>query len=101
MGWFRKKPLWKSSPTRAQNVSGKYYVDGWSLCCGLCPQLAPNNCRINEKNLTCEVFKQPETAAEKEQLQDAIAHSCVQCIRDDGDDKHGQPKYEPLPAEQP
>jgi hypothetical protein len=88
------KPWHKSTPTRAFNAVGKFYVDGRSMQCGTCPILAPANCRMNEARQTCEVFKQPASKKEEAQLRKAMAHSCVQCINDDGDDEWGQPPCE-------
>lgn len=88
-------PVHKECQTSALNAPGKYWVDGSSLICGLCPRLAPNNCRISEERSTCEVFKQPETPEEEAQLRDAMTQSCVQCIHDDGDDEFGQAPHRP------
>ncbi|MCA8913616.1 MAG: ferredoxin [Planctomycetes bacterium] len=59
--------------------------------------MAPKNCRVNEANWSCEVFKQPESPEEDSQLRDAMDMSCVQCIHDDGDDEWGQPPHETPP----
>jgi ferredoxin len=58
-----------------ENVPGKYYVDTQCIVCGVCPDVAPNNFKIDGKNEHAYVYKQPENESEEADCVTA-AESC-------------------------
>lgn len=66
------------------NAAGKYYVDNQCIDCDLCRETAPNNFKRNEDGGYSFVSKQPETAEEEQQCQEAKKSCPVEAIGDDG-----------------
>jgi ferredoxin len=64
------------------NVPGKYYVTDDCLFCEVCVDDAPNIFRL--AGGMSHVYKQPETAEEERQCQEAMRTCCVEAIKDDG-----------------
>ena len=66
------------------NGPGRWYVDGQCIDCDLCRQTAPENFERNDDEGYTYVSKQPETAEEAEQCQEALDECPVEAIGDDG-----------------
>lgn len=66
------------------NVDGAYYVDDNCIACGVCPDEAPENFKMSEDGSNALVYKQPETAEEKEDCRAALESCPVDAIGDDG-----------------
>jgi len=66
------------------NAAGKWYVDSSCIDCDVCRTTAPNNFKANEDEGYSFVFKQPETAEEQGQCDEAKASCPVEAIGDDG-----------------
>ena len=68
-----------------ENVSGKYYVDSTCIDCDLCRNLAPANFTRHDEGGYSIVSKQPETAQEIAQAEEARASCPTETIGNDGD----------------
>ena len=67
-----------------ENVSGFFYVDENCIACGVCTDEAPECFRMNDTGEYAYVYKQPETAAEREQCESALEGCPAEAIGDDG-----------------
>ncbi|MFT4549010.1 MAG: ferredoxin [Verrucomicrobiales bacterium] len=67
-------------PRFPDNVAGAWYVNEDCITCGLCSELAPDNFRESEDGDHTIVFKQPSTADELEQAQEAMDSCPVESI---------------------
>ncbi len=63
-----------------ENVSGKYYVDTQCIDCDVCRVTAPGNFQRDEEKGYSYIFKQPETAEEEAQCQEAMDCCPVEAI---------------------
>ena len=63
---------------------GRYYVDTQCIDCDLCRETAPDNFVRNDEEGYSYVSKQPVTAEEEEQCQDALDNCPVEAIGSDG-----------------
>lgn len=68
----------------SENVPGKWYVDASCLDCYECREKAPNIFRQSDNGYSC-VFRQPTTAEEEVQSQEALECCPAQAIGSDGD----------------
>lgn len=68
-----------------ENVPGKYYVDSTCIDCDLCRNIAPNSFTRHDEGGYSIVFKQPDTAEEKAQAEEARASCPTETIGNDGD----------------
>ncbi len=68
-----------------ENVPGKYYVDNTCIDCDLCRNIAPKTFTRHDEGGYSVVFKQPETAEEKAQAEEARASCPTETIGNDGD----------------
>lgn len=66
------------------NAAGKWYVDSSCIDCDVCRTTAPNNFKANEDEGYSFVLKQPESAEEQGQCDEAKASCPVEAIGDDG-----------------
>ena len=66
-----------------QNVPGKFYVTDDCLACEACQYVAPNNFRYGEYGMSY-VFKQPTTAEELRQCEEAMDGCPLAAILDNG-----------------
>ena len=66
-----------------ENVAGAFYVDDACIDCDLCRQAAPNNFKRLDSGYTV-VVKQPVTAEEAAQCQQAMGACPVEAIGSDG-----------------
>ncbi len=66
------------------NVPGKWYVDKKCILCSVCSEAAPNNFREAEAHDHDIVYKQPTTADEEAQCEDAMIACPVEAIGNDG-----------------
>jgi ferredoxin len=70
----------------AESVPGKYYVDTQCIDCDVCRVTAPGNFQREENRGYSYVFRQPETADEEAQCQEAMDSCPVEAIGDNGAD---------------
>jgi ferredoxin len=68
-----------------ENVPGKYYVDNTCIDCDLCRNIAPGTFTRHEEGGYSIVFKQPETAEETAQAEEALASCPSETIGSDGE----------------
>ena len=68
-----------------ETVPGKYYVDTQCIDCDVCRVTAPGNFQRSEDRAYSYVFRQPETAEESAQCQEAMDSCPVEAIGSDGD----------------
>lgn len=66
------------------NVPGRWYVDRKCILCSVCSEAAPNNFKESEDGDHDVVYKQPETADEEAQCEEAMAACPVEAIGNDG-----------------
>ncbi len=66
------------------NVPGKWYVDKKCILCSVCSEAAPKNFKEAEAGDHDVVFKQPASAAEETQCEEAMAACPVEAIGNDG-----------------
>ncbi len=66
------------------NEPGKYFVDRNCIDCDVCRDTAPRNFCRNDENGYSYVYKQPETAEERELCEEAMMACPVEAIGDDG-----------------
>jgi len=69
----------------AETVPGKYYVDAQCIDCDVCRVTAPLNFQRSEDKGYSYVFRQPESAEENAQCQEAMDSCPVEAIGSDGD----------------
>jgi ferredoxin len=69
----------------SESVPGKYYVDAQCIDCDVCRVTAPQNFQRSEDKGYSYVFRQPETAEEDAQCQEAMDSCPVEAIGSDGD----------------
>jgi ferredoxin len=67
-----------------ENAAGAYYVDTQCIDCDVCRVTAPANFRREEDLGYSYVFRQPETAEEQAQCQEAMDCCPVEAIGSDG-----------------
>jgi ferredoxin len=67
-----------------ENAAGAYYVDTQCIDCDVCRVTAPANFRREEDLAYSYVFRQPETAEEQAQCQEAMDCCPVEAIGSDG-----------------
>ena len=67
-----------------QNVAGSFYVDDQCIACDACVMEAPHFFEMNDEEGHAFVKKQPESDAEKEECQNALAGCPVDAIGNDG-----------------
>jgi ferredoxin len=67
-----------------ESAPGKYYVDTQCIDCDVCRVTAPVNFRREEDRAYSYVFRQPETAEEEAQCQEAMDSCPVEAIGSDG-----------------
>ncbi|WAC19118.1 ferredoxin [Luteolibacter sp. SL250] len=81
------------------NVPGKYYVDDQCLDCDLCRETAPTVFRRKDSNGHSFVMKQPQTAEEFAQANEAMEGCPCEAIFADGDEfEWPDTDLQPLPA---
>jgi ferredoxin len=68
-----------------ENVPGKYYVDNTCIDCDLCRNIAAGTFTRHEEGGYSIVFKQPETAEETAQAEEALASCPSETIGSDGE----------------
>lgn len=68
-----------------QNVDGKYYVDDQCIACDACVMEAENFFEMNDDEGHAFVKKQPTTAEELEECENALEACPVEAIGRDGD----------------
>ena len=66
------------------NVEGKFYVDTTCIDCDLCREIAPTIFSRNAEVGLSFVFRQPETAEELQQTEEAMSGCPCECIGNDG-----------------
>jgi ferredoxin len=69
----------------AGSVAGKYYVDSQCIDCDVCRVTAPANFQREEAKGYSFVFRQPASAEEEAQCQEAMDSCPVEAIGDDGE----------------
>lgn len=67
-----------------ENAPGEYYVDSACIDCDVCRDTAPDNFTRSDANGYSYVFKQPETAEERELCDEALSACPVEAIGNDG-----------------
>jgi ferredoxin len=67
-----------------ENVPGTWYVDNQCIDCDVCRVTAPGNFQRNEDKGYSYVFRQPESAEENAQCQEAMDSCPVEAIGKDG-----------------
>jgi ferredoxin len=67
-----------------KNVTGRFYVDSSCIDCNLCRSSAPNFFTRDDETGFSIVFRQPQTAAEIEEAQEALESCPSESIGDDG-----------------
>lgn len=67
-----------------ENAQGAYYVDTQCIDCDVCRDTAPDNFTRSDRNGYSYVYKQPETAEERELCEEALAACPVEAIGNDG-----------------
>jgi len=67
-----------------ENVPGLYYVDSQCIDCDVCRVTAPTNFQRSEDKGYSYVFRQPESAEENAQCQEAMDSCPVEAIGNDG-----------------
>lgn len=73
------------SAKQEQNVTGKYYVDDQCIACDVCCVEAPGCFAMNDEEGHAYVAKQPQSADELIECQNALEQCPVGAIGDDGD----------------
>jgi ferredoxin len=73
------------SDKKPENVAGKFYVDDQCIDCDLCRETAPGNFKRDEESGQSYVYKQPDTAEEKELCSCAVLACPVEAIGNDGE----------------
>jgi ferredoxin len=68
----------------AENVVGKFYVDGQCIDCDVCRDTSPSNFTRYDDNGYSYVYKQPETPEEFALCEEARDACPVEAIGDDG-----------------
>jgi ferredoxin len=68
-----------------QNAAGKYYVDDQCIACDACCMEAPNFFSMNDDDGHAYVQKQPRTAAELNECENALSACPVNAIGNNGD----------------
>ena len=69
-----------------QNTQGKYYVDDQCIACDACVMEAPGFFMMNDEEGHAYVLKQPFTAVEMQDCENALLACPVEAIGNDGDD---------------
>ena len=67
-----------------ENVPGKFYVDNTCVDCDQCRNTAPNSFRRQDDGNYAYVFKQPQTAEEIAQAEEARICCPTESIGNDG-----------------
>ena len=67
-----------------ENVPGKYYVDSQCIDCDVCRVTAPNCFNRQEEKGYSFVAKQPASADEASQCEEAVSSCPVEAIGNDG-----------------
>jgi ferredoxin len=81
----RKEIMADKSAKWSQNVIGKYYVDDQCIACDACCVEAPKFFGMNDDDGHAFVMKQPQTEAEIEECNNALACCPVGAIGDNGE----------------
>ena len=68
------------------NVPGKFYIDDQCTDCDFCREIAPNNCRRDDRVGQSYVYKQPENEEEREQIEESLQGCPCDAIGSDGDE---------------
>ena len=68
----------------AENVPGLWYVDSQCIDCDVCRVTAPGNFQRSDERGYSYVFRQPESAEESAQCQEAMDSCPVEAIGNDG-----------------
>jgi ferredoxin len=68
-----------------ENVAGRYYVDKECIDCDLCRNIAPNIFTRSDKRGYSYVHRQPQTAKELAQAEEARTSCPADTIGDDGE----------------
>lgn len=66
------------------NVPGTWYVDKKCILCSVCSEAAPKNFKESDHHDHDHVFKQPESAEEIAQCEEAMSACPVEAIGNDG-----------------
>lgn len=67
-----------------ENVPGTFYVDSSCIDCDVCRDTAPDNFTRSDARQYSFVFKQPETASELAECEEAMTACPVEAIGNDG-----------------
>jgi ferredoxin len=67
-----------------ENVPGAWYVDSQCIDCDVCRVTAPGNFQRSEDKGYSYVFRQPDSAEENAQCQEAMDSCPVEAIGSDG-----------------
>ena len=67
-----------------ENATGRYYVDTQCIDCDVCRVTAPGNFQRHEEKAFSYVFRQPETAEQEAQCEEAMDSCPVEAIGADG-----------------
>jgi ferredoxin len=68
----------------SENVPGAYYVTSNCIDCDMCREIAPSFFKRNDDVGISVVFHQPQTAAEREQAEDALQGCPTEAIGNNG-----------------
>jgi ferredoxin len=68
-----------------ENVLGKFYVDNTCIDCDLCRNIAPGVFTRNDEGGYSYIFKQPQTAEEIAQAEEARTSCPTETIGNDGE----------------
>ena len=68
-----------------ENVAGKFYVDSQCIDCDVCRVTAPANFQRSEEKGYSYVYRQPATAEEQAQCEEAMDCCPVEAIGADGE----------------
>lgn len=69
------------------NHEGPYYVDTDCIDCHGCREIAPRHFGFDENTRLSYVMRQPETAEEKEMVNEAMNHCPTESIGIDGEEE--------------
>ena len=69
----------------SENVTGKFYVDSQCIDCDVCRVTAPESFQRNEEKGYSYVYRQPTTAEEHAQCEEAMDCCPVEAIGEDGE----------------
>jgi ferredoxin len=69
-----------------QNIKGKYFVDDQCIACDACVMEAPGFFAMNDDDGHAYVYKQPQSASEIEDCENALNACPVEAIGNNGEE---------------